>query len=59
MERMKELKVGDLVEHRVHCAKKWGFGIVRRYRRRYGLYEIMWPDGETRTHIIELLKQIA
>lgn len=56
---MKELKVGDLVEHRVHCAKKWGFGIVRRYRRRYGLYEIMWPDGETRTHIIELLKQIA
>jgi len=56
---MKKLEIGDLVEHRVHTAKKWGFGFIKGYRRYHGIYEVLWGDGETRTHTIELLKRIA
>jgi|TARA_R110002020_G_scaffold201356_1_gene403941 hypothetical protein len=59
MEWMKKLEIGDLVEHRVHTAKKWGFGIVKAYRRHHGIYEVVWADGGVRSHTIELLKQIA
>jgi hypothetical protein len=59
MERMKKLEIGDLVEHRVHTAKKWGFGFIKGYRRHHGIYEVLWGDGETRTHTVELLKRIA
>ncbi len=56
---MKKMIIGDLVEHRVHTAKHWGFGIVKNYRRRHGIYEVLWSDGVIRAHTIELLKQIA
>ena len=56
---MKKLTIGDLVEHRVQCAKVWGFGIVKGYKKYHGIYEVIWGDGEIRTHTIELLKQIA
>ena len=56
---MKDLQIGDLVQHRNALAWKWGFGIVRAYRKRHEMYEIVWPDGKTRTHTIEMLKQIA
>tara|TARA_B100001113_G_scaffold268477_1_gene223212 strand:- start:5 stop:184 length:180 start_codon:yes stop_codon:yes gene_type:complete len=59
MEWMKRLEIGDIVEHRVHTAKRWGFGIVKKYRRYHGIYEILWGDGTVRTHTSELLKQIA
>jgi|TARA_R110000824_G_scaffold2550_1_gene11678 hypothetical protein len=59
MERMKDLQIGDLVQHRNALAWKWGFGIVRAYRKRHEMYEIVWPDGKIRTHTIEMLKQIA
>jgi len=59
MERMRDLKIGDLVQHRNALAQKWGFGIVKAYRRHHGMYEVVWPDGEIRTHTIEMLKQIA
>ena len=56
---MKKLEIGDLVEHRVNNAKVWGLGIIKHYRKHYGLYEVIWSDGQVRTHAIELLKQIA
>ena len=56
---MRELIIGDLVEHRVNSAKVWGLGLVKGYRKSYGLYEVLWADGRVRTHTIELLKQIA
>ena len=56
---MKKLEIGDLVEHRVQTAKHWGFGIVKGYKQYHGIYEVIWRDGEIRTHTIELLKQIA
>ena len=56
---MKKLEIGDIVEHRVHTAKRWGFGIVKKYRRYHGVYEILRGDGTVRTHTSELLKQIA
>tara|TARA_B100000287_G_scaffold264164_1_gene248594 strand:- start:2885 stop:3064 length:180 start_codon:yes stop_codon:yes gene_type:complete len=59
MEWMKKLEIGDLVEHRVNNAKVWGLGIIKHYRKHYGLYEVVWSDGQVRTHTIELLKQIA
>jgi len=56
---MRDLQIGDLVQHRNALARRWGFGIVKAYRRHHGIYEVVWPDGETRTHTIEMLKQIA
>ena len=56
---MKKLEIGDIVEHRVHLACKWGFGIVKNYRRYHGVYEILWGDGTVRSHTTELLKRIA
>lgn len=56
---MKELKIGDLVQHRSPCARKWGFGIIKAYRSHHEIYEVMWSVGEVKTHTIELLKQIA
>ena len=54
-----EYKVGDIVEHRVHLCTKWGFGVIKGYRRFHGIYEVLWGDGEVRTHTFELLKRIA
>lgn len=57
---MRKLEVGDVVIHLVNVAeKKWNIGIVTKYKRHIGLYEVRWGDGETRNHTIELLKRIA
>lgn len=53
------LEIGDIVKHRVHLAKDWGFGIVKTHHHRHGLYEVLWGDGRIRTHTTELLKRIA
>lgn len=55
----RDLKIGDLVEHRVHNAQDWGIGIVKTYRKYHGIYEVLWSDGEVRSHTFALLKQIA
>lgn len=54
-----ELEIGDIVEHRVHLTRRWGFGLIKGYRKHYGIYEVLWGDGEVRTHTHELLKRIA
>tara|TARA_R100000231_G_C5212286_1_gene130894 strand:+ start:370 stop:537 length:168 start_codon:yes stop_codon:yes gene_type:complete len=54
-----KLEIGDIVEHRVHLCNKWGFGLIKAYRRHHGIYEVIWGDGEVRTHTFELLKRIA
>ena len=54
-----EYKIGDIVEHRVHLATRWGLRIVKGYKRLHRIYEVLWGDGEVRTHTFELLKRIA
>ena len=54
-----ELKIGDIVEHKVHVAAKWGFGIIKEHYHRHGVYKVIWSDGAVRTHTFELLKRIA
>jgi hypothetical protein len=56
---MKKLIIGDLVMHRVETTEHWGIGIIKSYRKHYGIYEVLWRDGIVRAHTIELLKQIA
>ena len=54
-----KLEIGDIVEHRVHLANRWGLGIVKSHFHRHGVYEVLWGDGSTRSHTLELLKRIA
>ena len=57
---MNKLEIGDVVVHLVNAAdKKWNIGLVTKYKRHIGLYEVRWGDGEKRNHTIELLKRIA
>lgn len=53
------LEIGDVVSHRIRSTQKWGFGVIKGYRRYHGIYVVLWSDGQERTHTIELLKRIA